>query len=151
MALNKLFQLYWRATRSLTMGAQGIVIDDQDRLLLVRHGYRPGWHFPGGGVEKNETVATALERELYEEVGVVATAPPVMHGLFANFAAFPNDHIAVFIVRTWRRDHVPEPNREIAEHGFFARNELPDGTVPGAHNRISEIFDGAPVTGYWAP
>ena len=87
----------------MTLGAQGVVIDGDDRVLLVRHSYRPGWFFPGGGVEWGETIETALQRELEEEVGVSLTAPPRLHGVFANFTSFPGDHIAVFVMRDWRR------------------------------------------------
>ena len=76
---------YWRLRKGLTLGAQGVVIDGNDRVLLVRHSYRPGWFFPGGGVEWNETIQTALARELEEEVGMSLSAPAQLHGIFGNF------------------------------------------------------------------
>lgn len=136
-------------TRSLTMGAQGLVLDTQGRILLVRHSYRPGWHFPGGGVERNETILTALTRELAEETGLVFDEPPELFGLFANFKAFPSDHVALFIVRRWRRPAVPPLDGEIVERGFFSRQELPESTVPAVRRRLGELLDGNPRSERW--
>jgi 8-oxo-dGTP pyrophosphatase MutT (NUDIX family) len=147
--LIKALQHYWRFTRGLTMGAQGMVLDAQQRVLLVRHGDRPGWHMPGGGVEKNEAVAETLARELQEEAGIELTGTPQLFGVYSHFDAFPADHIALFVVREWRQPRVPPPNREIAEQRFFAANDLPDDTTIGTQRRLAEVLHGAPRSGKW--
>lgn len=147
--INQALRPLWRLTRGLTLGAQGVVIDARSRVLLVRHGYRPGWHFPGGGVERGETIADALARELREETGIVLTAPAELHGMFSQGRKFPGDHIAVYIVRAWEQPRTPPPNMEIAEQGFFALDDLPSGTTAGTAARLAEIFDGADPGEMW--
>lgn len=133
----------------ITLGVQGVVMDEAQRVLLVRHGYRPGWHFPGGGVEHGETLTTALARELVEETGVVLSAMPELFGLYSHFDIFPGDHIALFVVRQWKRAHIPAPNREIAEQRFFERANLPDDTAAGSRRRMAELFEGGPRSANW--
>jgi ADP-ribose pyrophosphatase YjhB (NUDIX family) len=147
--ITKLMQHSWRLTRGLTLGAQAVVIDAQDRILLVRHTYRPGWHFPGGGVERNETVEAALARELREETGVVLRGRPELFGLYANFRVFPNDHVALFIARHWEQPTTPEPNLEIAAQGFFARDALPGDIGRSSARRLREMFEGEPRSLVW--
>lgn len=149
MITRKLIHFYWRMTRSLTVGAQGVVFDDRGRVLLVRHTYRPGWHFPGGGVERNESARTAVIRELAEEAGVICKSEPQLFGIYTNFTALPSDHICLFLVHDWSQPHPPGPNHEIAEHGFFPCDNLPDETRDAVHRRISEIRDGAPASELW--
>ena len=55
-------QPYWRLIRGQTLGVQGIVIRSGTEVLLVRQSYAPGWQFPGGGVDRSEHLADALER-----------------------------------------------------------------------------------------
>jgi len=143
---------YWRLTRGLTLGAQGLVQDEAGRILLVRHTYRPGWHFPGGGVDRRELVVDALKREIYEEVGLDVTAAPVLIGIFSNAAAFRGDHVLLYRVPGWQplpAGEAPDASREIAESGFFAVDALPPGLAAPAARRIAELFHGAEVSPWW--
>ena len=147
--LTAMLRPIWRLRRGLTLGAQGVVIDAEGQVLLVRHSYRPGWHFPGGGVEWGETLHSALERELDEEVGVTLTGAPELHGIFSNFANFPGDHIAVFVVRHWQRREHYRRRGEIAEARMFALSDLPERTDPGTRARLAEIVDRTPPGALW--
>jgi 8-oxo-dGTP pyrophosphatase MutT (NUDIX family) len=95
-------QPYWRLTRSHTLGVQGIVIKSGTEVLLVRQSYAPGWQFPGGGVDRDEHVINALERELLEEAAVAINGAPRLHGIFANFPKFKGDLIVAYVVEHWR-------------------------------------------------
>jgi ADP-ribose pyrophosphatase YjhB (NUDIX family) len=135
--------------RPMTLGVRGAVIDEADRVLLVRHSYVSGWHFPGGGVEVGETCADALARELEEEARVALKAPPVLHGLFFNAKASRRDHVAVYVVRDFAVLGECTPNREIEEARFFPRAVLPPGTTASTRARLAEIFESAPIPARW--
>lgn len=146
---TKLLQRYWRMSRALTLGVRCIVVDGDGRLLLVRHTYTPGWHFPGGGVEFGETAETSLRREVLEETGVSLTGPAELLGIYANFKLFPGDHVIVFTARVWEQARPLAPGREIAEARFFETRSLPDGTTAGTRRRIAEFAGQSPVQPTW--
>ena len=138
-----------RRGRVVTIGVQGAVIDATGRLLLVRHGYRPGWHFPGGGLERDESAEVALRRELLEETGVIPAERPRLFSIYSHFDVYPGDHIVLYIIEAWQQPTVPPPSFEIAEQGFFAPDALPEGTSAGTRRRVQEIVRGATPAARW--
>jgi ADP-ribose pyrophosphatase YjhB (NUDIX family) len=143
------FHLYWRFARGMTLGVRGVVLDADGKVFLVRHSYVSGWHLPGGGVEVGESFHEALRRELMEEGRVELVGEPVLHGLFFNSHVSRRDHVAVYVIRQFRQDRLPEPNREIVECGFYPVTALPDETTKGTRLRIAEVLDGVAKTSTW--
>ena len=135
--------------RPMTLGVRGVALDAENRVLLVKHGYTPGWHFPGGGVEPGETSVEALARELEEEAMVAIEGPPLLHGLFLNSQLSRRDHVAVYLVPSFRVLGERAPDWEIQEARFFPRSALPEGTTAATRARLAEVFDSAPLSGRW--
>jgi len=59
----------------------GAVATRRDDLLMVRRGHGPGagqWSVPGGRVERGETLAEAVVRELDEETALAGLCGPLL-------------------------------------------------------------------------
>jgi 8-oxo-dGTP pyrophosphatase MutT (NUDIX family) len=148
-ALRRLFHLYWRFARGMTLGVRGVVLDGETRVFLVKHSYVSGWHLPGGGVEVGESFRGALARELMEEGRIEVVGEPSLHGVFFNSHVSRRDHVAVYVIRYFRQDRPPEPNREIVACGFFDADALPPDTTEGTRLRIAEVLENRQPTASW--
>lgn len=147
--LLRLFHFWFVLSRPMTLGVRAIVLDAEDRVFLVRHAYVPGWHFPGGGVERGETLLASLARELEEEGNIAVEEEPRLHGIFFNKAISPRDHVGVYVVRRFHQTGARLPDREIAEARFFPRDALPQGVSRAVRARLAEVLDGAPIAAIW--
>ena len=147
--LRRIFHLYWRLVRGMTLGVRAVVLDRDNKVFLVKHSYVAGWHLPGGGVEIGESLADALRRELMEEGRIECLGEPALHGLFFNSHVSRRDHVAVYVVRQFSQDRLPAPNHEIVACGFFEVGRLPEETTRGTRLRIAEVLEGQARIGTW--
>ncbi|MET4391188.1 8-oxo-dGTP pyrophosphatase MutT (NUDIX family) [Bradyrhizobium sp. F1.4.3] len=147
--LQRIFHAYFLLVRGMTLGVRAVVLDAGNKVFLVKHSYVTGWYLPGGGVDYGETMEQAMRRELKEEGEIDLTGEAELHGIFLNSHVSRRDHVAVYVVRHFRQDRLPVPNREIVECGFFDCTALPEGTTPGTRLRIAEVLDGKPLIATW--
>lgn len=143
-----LIHAWFRFRRGLTLGVRGIVIDAEGRVLMVQHTYVPGWHLPGGGVERRETAETAVIRELQEEAGIKVTGPMSLVSVHSNERLHPGDHVLVYRVHAWE-PCASSAQGEIHEVGWFAPDALPADITRGTRQRIAEVFHGAGRDPMW--
>lgn len=91
----------------------------KDRILVVRHSYRPGWSLPGGRVKRGEAADHAARRELEEEVGIDAPRDELR-------PAYATLSLRIF---EYRPEQEPEPRvdgREIVEAKLAVPAEVQD-------------------------
>ena len=122
--------------------AQILVIDSDDRFLLIRRSDTGWWGLPSGCAEPHSTFALTAVRELEEETGLRAEETdlePFACSSSAGPITYPNgDQVhgfaMCFAVRNWTGDLRPLDG-EALDLSFFA--ELPDQ----CHDEVKETLD----------
>jgi ADP-ribose pyrophosphatase YjhB (NUDIX family) len=108
--------------RRFTVTAGAMIFDEQDRILLLDHVFRPdgGWGIPGGFLNKGEQPEAALRRELHEEIGIEVQDVSL---LFARTLRKPRQIEIYFRATAMGK---PEPcSFEIRKAGWFSLDDLP--------------------------
>jgi len=150
--IGRAARLYWRVRKPRTLGVRAVVVDQNDRIALVRHTYADQWYLPGGGVKKGESFEAALQRELREEVALDHGRIERVLGVYHSRREAKDDHIVIFVVRV-EIDPADRLQRadpmEIAEADWFPVDDVPAGTSPATGRRIAEYRAGMVGLGAW--
>jgi len=125
----------------LVPGAQVLLLDADNRVLLQQRADDGTWALPAGACEENSTFASTAVTELREETGlVVDEADLVPFGCLSDpgvhIITYPNGDVThcfamCFEARAWHGTLRPEPG-EVQDLGFFALDALPAPTHPPA-------------------
>lgn len=66
-----------------SVSVAGVIVDDQQRALLIQRRANRRWEPPGGVLELDESIAAGLCREVREETGL-SVQPEVLTGVYKN-------------------------------------------------------------------
>lgn len=70
------------------VGVAAVIVDEEERVLVIKRRDEDVWEFPGGALEIGETVVDGLVREVSEETGLDVT-PQRLTGVYQNMTLGP--------------------------------------------------------------
>jgi 8-oxo-dGTP diphosphatase len=125
--------------------AAGVLIRPDGRFLLASRppgkAYASYWEFPGGKVEPDESISSALARELHEELGIdIGPAYPWVVRVFD----YPHALVRLHFCRVFEWDGELRA-REHQDFGFFSSRSLPDGPLLPATIPVLRWLDLPPL------
>jgi ADP-ribose pyrophosphatase YjhB (NUDIX family) len=141
--------------------ATGIVFNNRDEVLLIKHKKLHVWLPPGGHIENNELPDETVIREIYEETGVRATIvssqrnldllnDPNCEELATPFLVLLEDikgdgshmHIDLIYLCTTTDMELTPNHHEVSEIGWFSYGEVSNlATYENVYKSISNAID----------
>ena len=128
------------------VGAAILIVDDQNRLLLMKRSDSGCWGPPGGATEPGEVVEDAARRETFEEMGL-QVGEMSLFGVFSGpelFYKYPNgDEVYNVTIVYLSRDFSDNIhlNAEHTEWRWFAPADIPDEISPPIKPVIEEFVN----------
>lgn len=102
-----------------------MIVVDQDKILIQRRSKEcPGagfWNFPGGSVEKDESIEQASIRELKEESNLDVAESDIVY--LGNFS---NKYLLIHFFITDKFSDEVRLNKESDDYKWITLNELPE-------------------------
>jgi len=128
--LNKIDDCLYRV-------AARIFVMQDDKVLLVKEREDEWWALPGGGIDHGESIESALEREIEEELGV----PPNdissdFQIVYYNIGSVVNGvpRMNLFFKVSMREDSLKSTSH-VADWGWFAEDDFLSADLHSSYNK----------------
>lgn len=112
-----------------------LIVQNEEKILLLKRkntGYEDGKYcLPGGHLEKNEEIRSAIIREAKEEIGIEINKKDLQ--LYKILNRKINEEVEyidfIFITTTWKGKIINKENDKCEEIIWKDKNKLPDSTI----------------------
>ncbi|NCS97334.1 MAG: NUDIX hydrolase [Candidatus Pacebacteria bacterium] len=103
------------------VGVTGVIFNDKNEVLVFKHVYRAhSWSLPGGYIKSGEHPLEGIEREIFEESGLVVSADSLVKTRTDRSSArLDFCCVGKYIGGEFK------PTHEVTEYGFFSQENLP--------------------------
>jgi len=103
------------------IGVTGIIFNEKDEVLLVKHAYRQvKWSLPGGYLKAKEHPSEGVEREIREETGFIVSADKQLKlRTDRTTGRIDITYIGKFIGGEFKK------SAEVTDYGFYSFDNLP--------------------------
>jgi len=122
-----------------SVSVAGIVIDEHDRVLVIRRRDNGHWEMPGGVLELDEQIEHGVQREVSEETGTTVTVERLT-GIYKNLTR----GIVALVFRCAPANGNAHATAEAAEVRWMTRDEVTDAMAPAYAIRVLDAFDDQP-------
>lgn len=127
------------ATPKHSVSVAGIVIRDDDRVLVIKRNDNGHWEAPGGVLELDESFEDGVRREVLEETGLEVTVERLT-GVYKNMT----HGIVALVYRCRPAGGEPHTTEEAREIRWMTREEVQAAMVPAFGVRVLDAFAEVP-------
>lgn len=124
-----------------SVSVAGIVIDADERVLVIRRADNGHWEMPGGVLELGESFEEGVRREVTEETGMDVEVEQLT-GVYKNMTR----GIVALVYRCRPGDQAVHPTDEAREVRWMTRTEINDAMAPAFAIRALDAFAPQPHT-----
>ncbi|MFD9038791.1 NUDIX domain-containing protein [Streptomyces bottropensis] len=124
-----------------TQSAAAVVRDTEDRILIVKPGYKDGWNLPGGGVDEGETPSLAARRELREEVGIDQEIGRLLVSAYIQSQAGAHIYWVYDggVLSEEQKSGIRLQESELVDHRFSGAEEIGPEEIPPAVRAVWDL------------
>ncbi|KZS63822.1 NUDIX hydrolase [Mycobacterium kansasii] len=119
-----------------SVSVAGIVVRDDDRVLVIKRNDNGHWEAPGGILELDESFESGVQREVLEETGLAVTVERLT-GVYKNLT----HGIVALVYRCRPAGGAAHPTAEACEVLWMTTEQVQSAMSPAFAVRVADALD----------